>query len=133
MAKKPFNAPDLTNATPTMLVDELAKLSLIENHVKKMRAFYKEALYARVGIDIDTVSFEEPTTTEGERFLATTTKTAPRRIDTTALKEAHPEIAEEFTKANPQLTTRFQLMEGQVSPVVNALIEQMKMELDLDD
>lgn len=149
MAGKRFVAPDLSNATPTSLLDEMAALSMIENQAKKLRAFYKEAYYARVGIKELTngeyshealegdAIVERPfpdsgVTKEGENFIATTTLSRPQRISTTLLKEKHPEIAEECTVPGVQLTTRFTLREGVVNPIVNDLIAQMKKELDLD-
>lgn len=145
MAKK-FVAPDLSNATPTSILDEMGALSIMENQIKKLRAFYKEAYYARVGIkaskdgifleteDKGTISFPEVDgfIKEGETFTATTTRSHPERISTELLKEKYPTQAFECTIQGDQLTTRFTLREGVVNPVVNDLLEQMKKELDLD-
>jgi hypothetical protein len=146
MAKK-FVAPDLSNATPTSLLDEMGSLSLMENQIKKLRAVYKEAYYARTGIKledggnpelIDEDGNAQPFPDEGvvkmgETFIATTTATWPERFDQKAFQDDDPKTFEKYKKAKPQLTTRFSLAEGVVNPVVNELLEQMKKELDLDD
>lgn len=132
MPKAKFEAPDLSNATPEFLVDEMAKLSLVENYAKKMRAFYKEALYARANIVKEALDVGVTTTTTGEKFYADTVRTCPMRMDTTALKDDKPEIYEQYLKEGDQLTTRFRLKEGVENPIVNDLINQIKAELDLD-
>jgi hypothetical protein len=135
MATKKFIAPDLSNATPTMLLDEMGKLSVMENQIKKLRAVYKEAFYARAGINKEEMEVGDPGAiiNEGEIFKATTIRTMPKRFDSTALKETNPEVWEAFTKEGDQLTTRFVLKEGVENVEVNSLLEQMKRELDLDD
>lgn len=134
MAKKSVDAPNLENWTDGAIVDEMAKLSMVENYAKKMRAFYKEALYARKDMsqydDVNTLP--EAVVTSGEIFTATTTQSFPRRIDTTLLKEKYPQEAEECTKESSQLTTRFALNPGIVNPIVGDLIDLIKKELDLD-
>lgn len=125
-------APDLTNATPEMLIDEMAKLSIMENHIKFMRGVYKTAFYARAGIDIEEMLNGEAKTNSGETFIATTTRSDPSRVDTTRLKEEYPDVAAKVTVSKGQLTTRFSLKEGVVNPKVESLLEQMKRELDLD-
>lgn len=151
MASK-FVAPDLSNATPTSLLDEMGKLSLMESQIKKLRAVYKEAYYARVGIrqekdggftyqpdwqnDPEVMPEPFPQTgvvKTGETFIATTTITWPERFDQKGFAEAHPEEFAAWKKAKAQLTTRFSLAEGVTNPVVNDLLEQMKKELDLND
>lgn len=125
-------APDLSNATPEMLIDEMAKLSLMENQIKFMRNVYKTAYYARTGINVEDMLNGEAKQNTGETFIATTVRSDPSRIDTTKLKEEYPDIAEKCLKATPQLTTRFTLKEGVVNPKVESLLETMKKELDLD-
>lgn len=132
MASK-FTPPDLSNATPEMLADEMGKLSVVENYVKKLRGFYKAAYLARKGIS-DPAEFipESEVSQAGEIFIATTTRSDPERVDLTVLREKYPEIAEECLRSKPQLTTRFTLKEGVNNPIVNDLLTQMKQELDLD-
>lgn len=125
-------APDLSNATPEMLIDEMAKLSIMENHIKFMRKVYKEAYYARADIKVEEMLNGQAKTGSGETFIATTTRSDPTRIDTTALKEEYPDIAAKVSKQTPQLATRFSLKEGVTNPKVESLLEAMKKELDLD-
>lgn len=126
-------APDLSNVTPSMLADEMGKLSIMESAIKKQRAFYKEAFYARTGIKLDDMANGEVITTDtGELFIADTSRSDPSRVNVTLLKEKYPDIAAEVTEQKGQLTTRFRLKEGVVNPIVNDLINQMKAELDLD-
>lgn len=129
---KKLEMPNLDNATDEFILDEMGKLSMIENYAKKMRAFYKEVYYSRKGIKNDDDFPIEGVVHTGETFIATTTQSFPNRLDQTALKESKPEIFEEFTKTGQQLTTRFTLAQGVVNPIVNDLIEQLKAELDLD-
>lgn len=123
--------PDLRNSTPSMLVDEMGKLSVLESHVKKLRAYYKDAYYQKMGIESKEIS-KMPEPIQGETFTATTTQSEPQRIDQTMLKEKYPEIAAECTKGSVVTTTRFTLNEGVVNPVVNDLLQQMMRELDLE-
>lgn len=131
MAK--FKAPDLSNATLEFLVDEMAKMSMIENYAKKMRNFYKEAYFAKAGIDTEFIpeDFQEVSNL-GEMFTANTTASFPNRIDQTKLKEDYPEVAAAVTKSKGQLTTRFSLNEGVNNPIIGDLIDTLKAELDLD-
>lgn len=132
MAGKKFQAPDLSNATPTMLVDEMAKLSLIENYAKALRKFYREALYARVGYKVEDFANGETRDYSGEKFTATTTRSDPERLSSTLVKERYPEVAAECSVSAGQLTTRFSLNGGVTNPIVSDLLALMKKELDLD-
>jgi len=131
MAK--FVAPDLTNATPTMLLDEMGKLSIMENQIKKLRGVYKEAYYARTGIKLDDFANGQEVSNTGELFIATTSRSDPERLDTGKVKKEYPDVAAACTVSRGQLTTRFTLKEGVTNPVVSDLLAQMKAELDLDD
>lgn len=131
MATK-FVPPDLSNATPSMLCDEMGKLSVVENYVKKLRAVYKEAFLARTGINVDELLNGQSIINEGDTFVITTTRSDPERVNVKRLQEERPEIAEEFKESKPQLTSRPSLKEGVLNPIVNDLLEQMKRELDLD-
>lgn len=131
MAKTKFELPDMSNATPSMLIDEMGKMSMVENYAKKARAAYKETFFAMTGINPDDV-YSEPIVHKGETFVATVTQSYPTRLDQTKVREEHPEVYEECLKTNSQLTTRFTLAEGVDNPVVGDLIEQIKRELDLE-
>lgn len=142
MAKSQFVAPNLDNATPTMILDEMGKLSIMEGQIKKLRAFYKEAYYARMGIEetIDggymhddaPITVLKPVVKSGETFIATTSISYPERFDQTAFAIDHADLFAAYKKSKAQLTTRFALAAGVINPVVNDLIEQMKKELDLE-
>ncbi len=84
MSKKTFRMPDLSNATPTFLVDELGGVREQIKELQKLEGFYKEALQARSG---------GKTTIEGETFVALLTDQTQQRIDTKGLKE---EFGEEW-------------------------------------
>lgn len=129
---KKFEAPNLANATPEMLVDEMGKLSMVENYAKKMRAFYKEALYARKDIKVEEFLNGQEVQSVGETFVATTSRSDPNRVNVKRLQAEDPETAAKYTESNAQLTTRFSLKEGVVNPIVSSLMDQIKSELDLD-
>lgn len=59
------NPPNLENATPEWLVDELGRIRRIMSRVKKLEGFYKEALKARWPM-IDDPSGETYVTPEGD-------------------------------------------------------------------
>jgi len=130
MAK--FQAPDLSNATPEFLCDEMGKLSVVENYVKKLRGVYKEAFLARIGIKADEMLNGQTIDNSGEVFHAMTTRSDPVRIDQEKLKGEYPDVYIACLKSKPQLITRFSLKEGATNPIVNDLLTQMKQELDLD-
>ena len=127
-------APNLANATPEFIIDELGNLSAMESQIKKMRAFYKEALLSRLDVKIDdSTAVKEWGPFEGETFSMTITQTSPNRVSTTLLKELHPEIADECMTSKPQLTARAALKDGATNPVVNSLLQQLKDELGLNE
>lgn len=78
MAKKKFRMPDLSNATPGFLVDELGEVREKIAELKKLEGFYKEALLARS---------HEVHSVEGETFVAGLTDRSQQRLDTAGLKE----------------------------------------------
>lgn len=131
--KTKFEAPDLSNATPEMLIDEMGKLSVLESYVKKLRGYYKEAYYAQKGIKVeDLINGEAIEGIGGDLFNCQTVRSDPSRFDQTAFAADYPDKFEEYKRSKPQLTTRFTLKQGVVNPMVNDLLEQMKRELDLD-
>ena len=128
----PRQAPDLSNATPEFLIDEYAKMKLVENQAKFLAKVYKEALYGRTGVNVDNYLNGQATSQAGETFLLTITRSDPNRIDTTKLKEEYPDIAEACTVSKGQLTARPTLKEGATNPKVESLLQQMLQELDLE-
>lgn len=129
MAKK-FEYPNLENATPEMLADEMGKYSMMESYVKKMRAYYKEAYYAKMGID-PKAEMTGAITMSGDTFVAETSQHASSIVDQEKVKLVDDWFAK-FGKTNLVTTTRFTLKQGVDNPVVNDLVDQLKKELDLD-
>jgi len=126
-----FEAPNLSNATDSFLADELGKLSIIENYAKKLRGFYKDALYARKGIN--TLEAVAPVEIPGEIFVIQVSQYPSSRLDTTAFKEDHPELYEKYLKKTDITRSLPLLKQGATNPIVGALIDQLKAELNLDD
>jgi hypothetical protein len=129
MAKK-FEYPNLENATPEMLIDEMGKLSVMESYVKKMRAYYKEAYYSKMGID-PKAPLENLVTQSGELFIGETSQYPAQIVDQEKVKMIDDWFTK-FGKTNTITVTRFTLNPGVVNPMVNDLIDQLKKELDLD-
>jgi hypothetical protein len=131
--KTKFEAPNLENATPEMLIDEMGKLSVVEGYVKKLRAYYKEAYYARKEITPEKLASGEAIAgVGGDLFDCTTSRSDPNRFDQTAFGRDYPALVEQYKTSKPQLTTRFTLKEGVANPLVEDLLTQMKRELDLE-
>jgi hypothetical protein len=130
MAKK-FEAPNLANATPQFLVDEMGKLSIAENYAKKMRKFYKEALFARVGIDASAEVAPQQHT--GERYIASVQQSNTRRLNQQLLQEKYPEIFEECKTDSRVTTTRFSGVPGTQQDEAIKVLEAIYAELGLDD
>lgn len=127
-----FEPPNLENATPEMLIDEMGKLSVLESYVKKLRGYYKEAYYARKEIICDNMVNGEAIAGQGDLFICATTRSDPERFDQTSFAADHPKLFEEYKVSKGQLTTRFSLKEGAEKPLVEDLLAQMKRELDLE-
>lgn len=130
--KTKFEPPNLENATPEMLIDEMGKLSIVESYVKKLRGYYKQAYYARQGIILDDMANGELKEGQGDLFVASTTRSDPERFDQTRFAADHPKLFEEYKVEKGQLTTRFTLKEGANKPFAQDLLELMKQELDLE-
>lgn len=125
--------PDLSNATQEMIVDELGRLSLIENEAKALRKYYKEALYARLGLDPEKV-IPDQVIVGDSIFDADISQYDDTRLDQTRIKEKHDQDwidkwsrTKAITKVTPKLKA------GINKPIVNELIARMKAELDLED
>jgi hypothetical protein len=134
MAK--LQQPRLDNVTDGALIDELAKLSIIENYAKGMRKFYREALLGRLGVK----PFEAlPNNVVGavfvgETFSANITRTYPQRISSDLVKAEFPDDWQRFCDPNAETTTvRTDLKEGATNPVIGELMESLKKELGLED
>ncbi len=82
MAKKkadPFPMPNLDNATPGSLVDDLGATRAESAKLKKREGFIKQALFARLD--------EGQTLVEGEVFNAMIQDTVQERLDTAKIRE----------------------------------------------
>lgn len=82
MARKvKYKLPDLTNATPAFLIDEIGKLAEASNHAKKLSKMYKEALTARLPDYRETEEFQ------GDTFKLRRNKYTMERLDNDKAKE----------------------------------------------
>lgn len=125
MASK-YTMPNLDNATPQYIIDESAKLSIIENYAKKLRAFYKEALNARKGEDAHS-------TLDGETFTAVFSTVSTTRLDQALLKEKYPDIFAECSTESSYPRLTFKLKDGVVNPHMDELMKELYRELDLGE
>lgn len=129
MAK--FQAPDLSNATPEFLVDEMAKLSIVENYSKKLRAVYKTALYARVGVDPTQEVKDQDHA--GEKFIGHIEQYDQSRLDGKGILEKYPDIHAEFYKSSKVTKTTFKLKSDAINPELAKLMKELYAELGLED
>jgi hypothetical protein len=136
-----FQAPNLENATPSMLIDELAKLSIIQNYAKKLRDVYKTALFARLNFDpkkplkgqlelnVEDLKHAE----KGEKFIGTIEQYGQDRFDTAAFKADHPDLYAKYCKASTITKVTYDLNAPNVFPELAKLMAEIKAELDLED
>jgi hypothetical protein len=84
MATKTKKMPNLDNATPGFIVDELGSVREEIKNLVKFEGYYKEALKARL----------EPgqATVDGETFSALIVDTEQVRLDTARIKEDMDEV-----------------------------------------
>ena len=118
--------PNLDNATPSMLIDTLGRLSIVENYAKKQRGMYKEALYARlpenkVGDHL------------GEVFVGSVSTYDDTRVDVEKLKTEYPDVYQKVLRTKPitKMTTKPQ--PGQLKPDGQKLVDELYAELGLED
>ncbi len=136
-----YAAPNLENSTPEMLIDESAKLSVIENYVKKLRKTYKEALHARLNYDpkkplrgqFETLDAEGRYHHRGEDFIGTIEQYGQDRFDTTTFRADHPDLYAKYCKASTISKITFDLVPENKYPDATKLMELLKAELGLDD
>jgi hypothetical protein len=130
MASK-YKMPDLTNATPAGIIDELGKLSIVENYAKKLRAFYKEAFYARTGIN--PLESGQAQVVEGEIFNMNVSQYETTQLNQDKLKAEFPEAYEACLR-HPTITTlRPTVKDAALNPDMDDLIKQIYAELDLGE
>ncbi len=99
MAKKNSRMPNLDNATPMSLVDDLGETREKISALKKLEGIYKEALKARLDEGQETV--------EGDKFNALIEQVTQSRLDTDQVKlRLQPEILETCYKEITFITIR---------------------------
>lgn len=132
MAK--YRVPDLSNATPASLVNEIAKLRTMQNYIKAMEKVHKEALFNLIGgkdaLLADDGKLAHTLKWDTEFCLASFDVTSPQRLDVTSLKNTRPEIYEAFLVSRPQITMRTPL-KGSHEDVYD-WVQSLVKELDLD-
>lgn len=91
MAKKKDDMPNLDNATPGSLVDDLGATRVESAKLKKREGFLKQALFARLD--------EGQTLVEGEKFNAMIQDVVQERLDTEKIRASETdEWLEDHTK-----------------------------------
>ena len=130
MASK-FQPPNLENATPEFVLDQMGKLSIAENYAKKLRKYYREWLITKLGLNPEALGTTE---LQGEdMFNATFSVGDQNRFSQTAFKEAHPDLYEEFKRDLRVATVRFSAKDGKIEPKASAILEELYAELDLGE
>lgn len=94
MAKPTQTIPNLENATPGFLVDEIAKIRTEQSRLKFLEGVYKQALQARI-TDAQKSGAEG---IEGTYAFATYRKQTQERVDTDAVKAYFADQPEELKK-----------------------------------
>lgn len=72
MARQKFKLPDLSNATPSFLVDELESCRALQSHYKTLEGVLKQALKARMETGATEV--------KGEKYTAVFTQRSKRSL-----------------------------------------------------
>lgn len=95
MASKPTQTiPNLENATPGYLVDEITKIRVEQSRLTFLEGVYKEALKARITPE----QRSGDKGIEGEYAFATYRAQTQERVDTAAVKEYFKDQPEELRK-----------------------------------
>lgn len=77
------NVPDLSNATPTFLLDEIGRIRVESNRLKFLEGVFKDALRSR----ISTQQLEGVEPIVGDQFVGYYESMVQRRIDTDRVRE----------------------------------------------
>jgi hypothetical protein len=97
--------PDLSNATPEFLADELGKIRRVMKEAKQQEGFYKTALAARM---------EPGVAVNGEVYRAGLTMQQQERLDTEAIKRDMPaDWIKRYTKTIEFQVVRVERTDGQ--------------------
>lgn len=110
MAKAKTKVPNLANATPEFLADEIGKLAEARKENEKMEKLYKEALKARcknLGIDF----------VQGEEFEVSITKSDRTALDTTAVKA---EMGDDWWAERCKISEVTTVRSGRLGTLANA-------------
>jgi len=86
--------PNLENATPGFLMDEIARMRVEAARLKFLDGVYKQALEARATGE----QLSGAVAVEGEKFFGTRKKMTQERIDTDAVKELLKDRPEDLKK-----------------------------------
>jgi hypothetical protein len=130
MAKSLSPKRNFDNMTPEGIVDELGKLSIVENFAKKERKILREVLFAKLGVDPATIKQQ---IVNGENFFADIQNTPVTRLDQTAFREAEPETFAKYQKTGDVLYVRPKIKEGTLKPEAQKLANQILAELDMEE
>jgi len=86
--------PNLENATPSFLLDEIARMRVEASRLKFLDGVYKQALEARLTED----ELTKGKMIEGSRYTGTYSTQTQERVDTEAVKEYFKDKPEELAK-----------------------------------
>lgn len=118
-------------ATVEYLVDESARMSIIENYAKKARKMLRERLFAAQGInpevEVKTQSIM------GETFVGNVEQYSQSRLDTERLKNEEPEIYAKYLKSSNITKMTFAVVNVTVNEGYDKLMRNLRDELGLDD
>src|SRR5436190_19384012 len=92
--------PDLSNATPTYLLDEIGRIRVEANRLKFIEGVFKDALRSR----ITTQQLEGVEPIVGERFVGYYEEITQSRIDTEAVREHFKNDPETLSSLCKQIT-----------------------------
>lgn len=113
MTKHDRSIPNLENATPEFLVDEIGRIRIEASRLKYLEGIYKQALEARASDG----HLNGGKLVTGDKFIGHFEVVTQERIDTTSVREYfvnNPEILKELTKVVTfrQLKTQAKAVEG---------------------
>jgi hypothetical protein len=124
MAKK-YELPDLSNATPTSLIDEIGKLSTMQSYIAKSLKVHKETLYTKFG---GKDKIDAPI--DGDTFVGNIGCHEATRVNQDYVKQMLPiDKHPEYYTTTPVYTLR---TSNKTNPELDKWIASLKAELDLD-
>ena len=127
--KDRFKIPE--NATPEFLIDEMARLSIVVNYAKKQRKMFREALFARVGVNPE---HNVPVQSHlGETYVMNITQSPTSRFNTSKFKDDHPDLYNEYLTTSNITYARPQPQPGKLKDDAEDLVLKLYAELGLDE